>query len=261
MTKFIAVVSGKGGAGKTTVAINLAMTLTGFKREIVLMDANLINPHIGLHLGAPILPVHLNDVLEKKKSIKDAIYAHPTGLKIVPLDIARDQIDKVSIEDFRRVFDGMKGLCEAVIIDGSMGTGEHISSIVSLVDAVIVVTTPELPDCMDALKTIRLIKRRGGTLLGVVVNKMIDDEFGLPMENIRSLIAEPIIGVIPHDHYVRHSIKLQQPVTHSYPDSPASQGFKVLASKLIGEQYIHSIEKKDKGERIYSTVLRKLGLR
>lgn len=261
MTKFIAVISGKGGVGKTTVAINIALSLTTFKREIVLMDANLINPHIGLHLGAPILPVHLNDVLENRKHIKEAIYSHPSGLKVVPLDISKDQMDKVTIKDFKRAFDGMKGLCEAVIVDGAGGTGEQVSSIVTLADAVIVVTTPELPDCIDALKTIRLVKRKGGNLLGVIINKAVSDEYGLPMENIKSLIDDPIIGVIPHDDSVRHSIKLQQPVMHSYPDCPASKSFKIIASRLIGEKYEQNLSKHDKGEKMYTGLLKKLGLR
>lgn len=260
MTKFIAILSGKGGVGKTTVAINLALSLTEFKREIILMDANLVNPHLSVHLGAPILPVHLNDVLSNKKHIKEAIYSHPSGLKIIPLDITQDHIDKVTIEDFKRAFDGIKGICEAVIIDGAGGTGTHVSSLVSLVDGIIVVTTPELPDCIDALKTIRLVRKKGGTLLGVIVNRMTSDGYGLPMSNIKSLINEPIIGVIPHDNLVRHSIRLQQPVTHSYPESPASKSFKELASKLIGDKYKEEIEKEAR-DSIYTYVLKRLGLK
>ena len=74
--KAIAVVSGKGGVGKTTSAINLAAALNFFGKDVVILDANLTTPNVGLHLGAPIVPVNLNHVLSGKASIVDAIYEH-----------------------------------------------------------------------------------------------------------------------------------------------------------------------------------------
>ena len=59
MSKIIAIVSGKGGVGKTTSAINLGVALNKFGKNVVVVDANLTTPNIGLHLGAPIVPISL----------------------------------------------------------------------------------------------------------------------------------------------------------------------------------------------------------
>jgi len=60
MAKIYAILSGKGGVGKTTTAINLGTTLNHLGESVIIVDANLTTPNIGIHLGAPIVPVTLN---------------------------------------------------------------------------------------------------------------------------------------------------------------------------------------------------------
>src|SRR3990167_1644228 len=88
MTKVITITSGKGGVGKTTTAINLAAAINSFGKEVIVVDANLTTPNVGLHLGAPIVPVSLNHVLSGKADITDAIYEHESGTKIVPSSLS-----------------------------------------------------------------------------------------------------------------------------------------------------------------------------
>ena len=83
MAKLITITSGKGGVGKTTTAINLGAALNAFGKEVIILDANLTTPNIGLHLGAPIVPVSLNHVLLGKARLSDAIYEHESGTKII----------------------------------------------------------------------------------------------------------------------------------------------------------------------------------
>jgi len=67
--KLITVTSGKGGVGKTTTSINLGAALNELGKEVVVVDANLTTPNLGLHFGAPIVPVSLNHVLQGKADI------------------------------------------------------------------------------------------------------------------------------------------------------------------------------------------------
>ena len=88
MTKFIGIASGKGGVGKTTIAINTAISILNFERGITLLDANLSTPHVSIHLGAPLSPITVHDVLKGRNSITEATYIHPSGLRIIPASIS-----------------------------------------------------------------------------------------------------------------------------------------------------------------------------
>ncbi|MBU0760178.1 MAG: AAA family ATPase [Nanoarchaeota archaeon] len=103
MGKLITITSGKGGVGKTTSSINLAAALNALGKEVVVVDANLTTPNVGLHLGAPIVPISLNHVLSGKAKIQDAIYEHESGTKVIP--------SSLSINELRRI--NHKKLCQA----------------------------------------------------------------------------------------------------------------------------------------------------
>ena len=87
MTRIIAVAGCKGGVGKTTMSANLGAALAALDRDTIIIDANLTTPNLGLHLGIPLYPVTLHDVLKGKNNIKDAIYEHESGAKIIPAGI------------------------------------------------------------------------------------------------------------------------------------------------------------------------------
>jgi septum site-determining protein MinD len=88
MTRFISIISGKGGVAKTTTSINLGAALSYFGKDVIVVDANLTTPNIGVHLGVPVVPVHLHHALQGKHNIRDAVYMHPGGTKFVPASIA-----------------------------------------------------------------------------------------------------------------------------------------------------------------------------
>ena len=92
--KIITVTSGKGGVGKTTTAINLGAALNSFGKEVIIVDANLTTPNVGLHLGAPIVPVNLNHVMQGKAKVTDAIYEHESGTKIIPSSLSIKELRK-----------------------------------------------------------------------------------------------------------------------------------------------------------------------
>ena len=77
MSKLITITSGKGGVGKTTTAINLGAALNAFGKDVVVLDANLTTPNVGLHLGAPLVPVSLNHVLSGKANIIELYLVEP----------------------------------------------------------------------------------------------------------------------------------------------------------------------------------------
>lgn len=241
MTKFIAIISGKGGVGKTTTAINLGCALTNFGRDVLLLDANLQTPHLALALGSPKLPHALNDVLHGKRNIRDAAFLHPCGVKIVPASLHIDHMRSTTLKNIHDALLGLLGTTEIVLLDTAPGFGSDFAHVVKAAGTVLIVTNPELPAVADAIKAISLAEECGANVLGVVVNRASDgnrhDPYELSTANIAALTGKTVLCTIPEDGNARAALSMKTPLVHAFPDSPASVGFKSLAAALTGQHY------------------------
>lgn len=258
MTRYVVVASGKGGVGKTTTALNLAVALSNFGREVIVLDANMTTPNIGLHLGAPNIPITLHDVLKGNNHIKEAAYLHPSGLKIIPSSIALEEGSEKLLKKLKDVLPDLDGVAEIVIIDAAAGLGSEASHAIKYCEDALIVTNPDIPSITDALKTIRKCEKEGTKVMGIVVTKVRDDEFELSIKNIETILEKPVIGIIPHDENVRKSIYLKNPVSYTHPESSASIAYKKLAANLIGEKYVESVSEK---QGLFYYILSRLGLK
>src|SRR3989344_5064130 len=110
MSKFILITSGKGGVGKTTAAVNLATAMHDFDEDVTLVDVNLTTPNVGLHLGAPVVPVTLNHVLSGRAELVDAIYEHSSGTKVIPSSLSIKELKNLNEIDLIPVAKDLKML-------------------------------------------------------------------------------------------------------------------------------------------------------
>ena len=232
MTRFLAV-AGKGGAGKTTTAINLATALIDYGRHVILVDANIKSPHIALHLGASKVDNTLHDVLLGMKKIRDSAYRHVSGLRVIPGSLSVEKQDAASSENTRKHMLDLIGSGELVIID----TGNDaidMKNVLKAADELLVVTTPDLPSVAEALKIIKKAEKQGVTVIGAVVNRLKNINSEMEIKNIEAMLDKPVIASINEDRSVSEALVMRHPVVYLDPDSSASKGFKLLANKLIG---------------------------
>lgn len=237
MTKFLAVSSAKGGVGKTTIALNLATALTGFGREVVLVDTDIGVPDIALHLGTPKLPITLHDALEKKRHITETAYLHPSGLKVIPASIALDKSDDKHLDSIKDVLFDLIGTAEVVVLDTPSGLGKELKTALKIADETLIITTPDLPSVTDALKTIKTAESFGSNVIGVVVNRVTKHPAELDVKSIEALLERPVVGVIPEDPMHKRALALKHPVLYTHPDCPMSVAIKKLAATFIGQKY------------------------
>ena len=244
MSKVIAVASGKGGVGKTTVAINVAAALVGFGRVSVVVDCDLHAPNVGMHLGSPALPVMINHVLAGEHSAEKAVYIHPSGVRVMPASITLTDCQSSRHDDIGIVVDAARSQGDIILLDCPPGLGRELRSSISTADAVLAVTTPDLVAVADTLKTVHLAQSLGKEVLGAVVNKM-GPHAELSLGNVASLLGIPVLCQIQQEASVMESLKLRHPVVYSHPDSPASVHFKELAALVVGDRYICGLHQKE----------------
>jgi septum site-determining protein MinD len=237
MARIIAISSGKGGVGKTTLVANLSAALAQYGKSVVALDANLTTSNLALHLGMHLYPNTLHDVFERRARIKDVIYTHKTGFKVIPADISMRRLRDVKPHDYVAVFYRLLEENDFILIDSPAGLGKDSQATIEAADELITITNPELPAITDALKLSLIASRYSTHNLGVVVNRIKRESHEVPIDHIEKMLGLPAIGRIPEDREVRKAIALKEPVVSYNPKSPAAQHIKALAANLIGEEY------------------------
>ncbi|MBU4070399.1 MAG: cell division ATPase MinD [Nanoarchaeota archaeon] len=257
MAKIIVITSGKGGAGKTTTAINLGAAMNYFGKDVLIIDGNLSTPNIGIHLNSPEVPINLNHVLQNKADIYEAIYEHESGMKIIPSSLSIKELKKIKperIKDFKEAF---KKISDYIIVDSAAGLGNEALSTIDLADEIIIVTNPEMPAITDALKTIKLAEEMKKKIIGIIVTKVRKNQIEMQPEIVKEMLELPILGMIPDDIAVSKSLNLKDAVIHVFPKSKASRAYKEIAAKLLDVDYDSN---KDR-EKLIIRLLKAMGLR
>ena len=236
MARIIVINSGKGGVGKTTTAINLGVSLNKLGKEVIIVDANLNTPNIGLQLGAPIVPVTLNHILKGTASVDEAIYEHSSGTKIVPSSLSIEELTKFNTKKIPGIAKELSKLCDYVIIDSAAGFGEEVIASLEAADEIIIVTNPEMPAVTDALKAVKVARKMGKEINGVVVTQHRGASYEMSLPSIKSMLESQIIGVVPEDKAVKEALNLRDAVVHTHPKSKVAKKYCEIARKITGEK-------------------------
>ncbi len=237
MTRVITVLSGKGGVGKTFVTANLGVTLAEMGKDITILDGNLTTPNLGLHLGIPLFPKTLHDVLKGKAKIHDALYEHDSGLKIIPAGISLSDLKGIDASDLPSSLLGMLGGTDILMIDAAAGLGREALASIESSDEMLLITNPELPAVLDVMKAAKLARQMGVKIIGVVINKSSGKKYELTDREIGDLIEAPVISKIPEEDSVKEAISLRMPVVKYRPNCNASMEIRRLASFIAGESF------------------------
>ncbi|MFH1648938.1 MAG: AAA family ATPase [Candidatus Woesearchaeota archaeon] len=232
--RIIGVLSGKGGVGKTTTAVNLGVGLAKYADTLVI-DANISTPTLGIHLGNPTPRRTIHHALSGKMPIANAIYKHASGLKLIPGSLSIEDLELIDTFRLLAILKDLRGHSDIIILDAAPGLGAEALTVLESCDEVLIVTNADLPSVAGALKTLKAAKRIGKTVLGAVVTKSTRrDE--LKIHEIEKMLATPILAVIKHDKNIIKALKEKQPVLHHKPKCRASKEYAKLAKLLIGQK-------------------------
>jgi len=233
----IGIISGKGGVGKTTVTANLGAVLAKkFKKDVAIVDCNLTTSHLSLSLGMYYCPVTLNHVLRGETKIKDAMYSHPSGMKIIPASIRLEEMVGVDSSKLKSIISKLHKNVDIILLDSSPGLGNEALSAIKASNEIILVTNPNLPAVTDVIKCRDIIKSMKKKPIGVVLNMITGGRHELSEKEVEILTELPVIASIPHDMNVHKSLAERTPIVLHKPRSSASKELTRFAGWLVGEE-------------------------
>jgi septum site-determining protein MinD len=228
----IAIVSGKGGIGKTTLAINLGYLLQReFGIDTIVVDCNLTTPHLSLNLGLHNFNLTLNHVLNDKAKIEEAIIEHPCGIRILPASLELDDLKGV---DIFRLPEKIDELNFNVLIDSAPGLGREGIAAISAADEILFVTQPFSSAVVDIYRCKKIAEKLNKKILGIVVNATKKTKYELTNDEIERLTEVPVIENIPYDLEIEKALAVKLPLPLYNPKAKANKSFYSLASKLTG---------------------------
>jgi flagellar biosynthesis protein FlhG len=253
--EMIGITSGKGGVGKTFFTVNFAITAAKAGKRVLVIDADLGLANV--HIMAGIYPEHdMLDLLEGKANIDDIIAKGPQNIHIIP---GASGMLKLSNLTHARRAQLVKKLAvledryDLILIDTEAGISHNVLKFLSIVDRMIVLTTPDLTALADAYAVIKVLvtkKLNKNKDISLIVNRVKSFTEGasiyskIKMASDKFLNTEiNLLGYIFEDHQIlRESIKQRKPAVESFPKSKLALNIKDIASKVL------KIEAKNKTE-------------
>lgn len=256
--RVIAITSGKGGVGKTNVAVNLAARFAQAGRRTVLLDADMGLANADVLCGVD-LRFNLAHVIARRKRLLEVAAEAPGGFSLIGGASGLAKMADLPDSEHRRLVRSLSELehsSDTIFIDTGAGISPNVLSFASAADHVLVVTTPEPTAITDAYATIKVLCRareqRDGRPISLLVNQVRSaTEANRVYERVAGVVRQFIgadlrnAGFVPADPAVGKAVRQRSPFLISYPRCAASVCITRLAMRL--EAGIAQQEKSSEG--------------
>lgn len=239
----IAVTGGKGGVGKTNVAVNLSAALAAAGRRVVLMDADLGLANVDVLLGVKPRQTIAN-MLAGECTLRDILVDAPGGMKVVPASSGTQSLVSLSAHEQAELihaFSDIEDQLDVLVIDTAAGISETVVNFVRAAQEVLVVVCDEPTSITDAYALMKLLNRDYGmNRFRVLANMVRSEQEGRNMFTKLTTVTDRFldvalqyVGCIPYDESVRKAVQKQQPVLKAFPRSQSALAVNKLAQKVL----------------------------
>jgi septum site-determining protein MinD len=205
----VKVASYKGGVGKTTLSVNLAVALQLMGAKTLLIDSDTISPSVGFHLGFEGSNIGYSQLLSSRGNIRDVTSVHaPSGLHVITGSIGSKHAVLTAAAEGRIMKMLKKSPYEFVVVD----TRPEIDSVGSLkkTDETLVVATPDMPSASAAIKIAASLDRQR-LRHSLVLNRVKNKKYEMSLHEVEDLYEGRVGAVIPEDEIVPISIEERIP--------------------------------------------------
>ncbi len=233
MSRVVGVISGKGGTGKTIVAINTAAALHKYyDMRVLLMDCNITTSHVGLYLGLYSTPVTLNDALKEHLPIEKTVYEHPTGINVIPASLKFEDLKDIDWHIVKRKIPSLAEKYDFIILDSSPGFTRESLITLEASHEVLMVTNPIVHTVADLIRCKQICDELNIKPLGIVLNMIKGKKYELTTEEVEHMVNVPVIASIPYDEAIMESIISKAPAIAR--SAKIDNIFRDLAHKITG---------------------------
>lgn len=240
-TRVIAVTSGKGGVGKTTVSINMALALAEKGKRVMLMDADLGLANIDVMLGLRS-KLNMSHVLNGECDLEDIILTGPRGIKVIPASSGVKQMADLSEREQAGIISAFSSLskqADVLIIDTAAGINSSTVKFCTAAQEVLLVVCNEPASITDAYATIKVLNQEHNisrfrilanmaqsTVEGArIFQKLVD-----VTEQFLNVSLD-LIGTIPYDINSRKVVQQRKAIFDALPRSDTARAYKRLADR------------------------------
>jgi flagellar biosynthesis protein FlhG len=240
----IAVTSGKGGVGKTSVVVNLALELAKRGRKVLLIDADLGLANVDVMLG--LAPQHsINDVIHGAKTLDEVIVEGPRGIKILPAASGVSELSHLSRDEKLMILqelDAYQTDADTVLIDTAAGISDMVLYFNTAAQERVVVATSEPTSLTDAYALIKVLhtqhqERRFRILVNNVAGskeaKEVYRKLSMAADHFLGGLSLNYLGFIPADPSVNRAVMRQKALVEDQPGSPAARAMAELAQTIL----------------------------
>lgn len=245
--RLITVTSGKGGVGKSSVSVNLAVQFRKMGHRVFIFDADFGLANVEVMFGA-IPKYNLSDVIFHGKQIEEIVVDGPMDIKFVSGGSGISELSNMTRDNIKYLATKLAKLddmADIIIVDTGAGISDAVMEFVKSSREVVLVTTPEPTSITDSYALLKALSRsedfdKEHTMINLVANKVDNQTEGNLVYNKLSLVAEKFLnmklnflGYIPSDTNVTKAVMQQKPISMVYENSKAALAFKSLAENLM----------------------------
>lgn len=244
--RVITVTSGKGGVGKSSAAINLALCFRRLGKKVIILDADFGLANIEVMFGV-IPQYNLSDIMFRGKELKDIIMQGPEGVGFISGGSGIAKLVNLDNEQIKRLvykLTELERLADVIIIDTGAGIAPSVLEFVAASAEVILVTTPEPTSITDAYALLKALNMFPGfdkndTQIKVLCNRVNSTGEGKNLfEKLNMVVSRflninlTMLGCVPMDSAVTKAVMKQKPVSIMYPNAPSARAFAEIAKNL-----------------------------
>lgn len=242
----IAITSGKGGVGKTSTSVNLAIALAARGGRVVIMDADLGLANVEVLMGLNSL-YNIEHVIEGERTMRDILVKGPGGIEIVPGSSGLAKVADLTQQGRTNLLNGLKQLQDEVdyiIIDTMAGIGRNVIAFALAADEILIITTPEPSSIVDAYAMLKtLYANREDAVIRLLVNMAASQaQANAVAQKLANVATQYLgrtltpLGFLPRDPHVSQAVMQSQPYTLLYPHAPVTKHLHEIAARLHHQQ-------------------------